>query len=230
MPRLLWLVVWPYHMTFRHSTLDPISGIARASTFKEKKDVVEAMNLWRTAKEEELQFIKVAVRLPYCYQCSIVSDTSLKSTVSAAAVIGVFSWPAIEDGYWLATGLWHCSLLLSIWAGISSAQQGWLLVRMPPLQAESASQADLRLVLRSVLRQAVDGSLPVCDLSGHVSGKEKIDWNMVYIWQVPIMLMSYAWATFFLALTLHICTPLIEGGEWGRDHKVSVMTLSSSRY
>ena len=55
-------------MTFRHSTLDPISGIARAVTFKKKEDVVEALNLWRAAKDEELQFVKIAVRLLRCCQ------------------------------------------------------------------------------------------------------------------------------------------------------------------
>ena len=119
--------------------------------------------------------------------------------------------------------------MLSILAGIQSAQQGWLLIRMPPLQAHSASQDDVRLVLRSVLLQALDGSLPVCDTSGHVTGKEKIDWNMVYIWQVPIMLMTYAWVTFFLAMTLHVCTPLIEADPWGRGHKVSMNSYSLNR-
>jgi hypothetical protein len=154
-----------------------------------------------------------------------ISLTPLKSTVSAAAVIGVFSWPGIEDGYWLATSLWYCCLLLSICAGISSAHQSWLLLAMPSLSAELASHSDLAHVLRAVLKQSVHVSLPVRESSDGADGKEHIDWNMVYIWQVPIMFMTYAWGTFVAALSLHVCRPLSHGRVWSRDHKVRRILL-----
>jgi hypothetical protein len=44
--------------------------------------------------------------------------------------------------------------------------------------------------------------------------------NMLYIWQSPMMLMSYSWVAFILALTLHVLTPLIRGHTWGSGTKV----------
>ncbi|KAI1617376.1 hypothetical protein EDD36DRAFT_479267 [Exophiala viscosa] len=32
--------------------------------------------------------------------------------------------------------------------------------------------------------------------------------RMIYIWQCPVMLMSWSWLTFLLALTLHVVAPL----------------------
>jgi len=47
----------------------------------------------------------------------------------------------------------------------------------------------------------------------------------LYFWQCPSMHMSYAWVSFFVALTIHVCrpmVPLIQRGEWTDDTKVSL--------
>ena len=33
---------------------------------------------------------------------------------------------------------------------------------------------------------------------------------MLYVWQCPLMLMSYGWAALILGLTLYVCAPLID--------------------
>lgn len=124
---------------------------------------------------------------------------------------------------------------------------------MPPLNEERDSHVELVQVLKSVLRQPIKLSPPSAityspspscgpnigrdeekaqpgNSSGKGNGKGDkgkesclIDWNMVYIWQVPIMLMCFAWASFIVGLTLHVCTPLIEGSEWGRDYRIALV-------
>jgi hypothetical protein len=43
---------------------------------------------------------------------------------------------------------------------------------------------------------------------------------MAFIWQCPVMLMSYSWASFVIALTLYILQPFIERHAWGDEAKV----------
>jgi hypothetical protein len=45
---------------------------------------------------------------------------------------------------------------------------------------------------------------------------------MIFVWQSPMMLMSWSWVTFLLALTIYICTPFIQHQPWGAGHKVSI--------
>jgi len=44
--------------------------------------------------------------------------------------------------------------------------------------------------------------------------------NMLYVWQCPTMFMSYAWLTFLVALSVHVCTPLIRSSGPDDDTKV----------
>ena len=48
----------------------------------------------------------------------------------------------------------------------------------------------------------------------------KLSPMMLFVWQAPMMFMSYSWAMFLLALLLHVIRPLIEGHMWGDDLKV----------
>jgi hypothetical protein len=46
----------------------------------------------------------------------------------------------------------------------------------------------------------------------------------LYFWQCPSMQMSYAWVSFFLALTIHVCQPmiaLVQRGQWTDNTRVS---------
>ena len=49
--------------------------------------------------------------------------------------------------------------------------------------------------------------------------------NMLYVWQSPLMLMSYSWVTFLVALTVHVCTPLIRYRGWNDGVKVRLQVL-----
>ena len=48
---------------------------------------------------------------------------------------------------------------------------------------------------------------------------------MMFLWQCPIMLMSYSWALFIVALTLHVLRPFLLRQVWNDDSKVRTVAL-----
>ncbi len=46
-------------------------------------------------------------------------------------------------------------------------------------------------------------------------------WKMVFIWQCPMMFLSYSVCFFLAGLTLYVCTPLIRGAQWSEGVNVS---------
>ena len=49
---------------------------------------------------------------------------------------------------------------------------------------------------------------------------------MLYVWQCPLMLMSYSWATLLIGLTLHVCAPLISDRAQN-GQKVAIFYLAT---
>ena len=134
--------------------------------------------------------------------------------------MAVFSWTSIEKCSWVARALWYCSLSLSIWAIITSAQHGNLLKSLPQVSSTQPTlRRDLDYILEAIFhhprRQHWTGHR-----DGPVSSLGITHGIMLFVWQCPMMLMSYAWATFLIALTLYVCTPLINREAWSDDHKV----------
>ena len=138
----------------------------------------------------------------------LVFSNYAQSTVAAAANIGIFSWTNIEGTYWLAKAMFYFSLSLSLWGVITSAQQTSV---VRTLWARHDDQHQLRLKARVILR---------CNEASYQSKQRHrsfAELNMLYVWQCPLMLMSYGWATLLVGLTLHVCSPLIpHRGEHGR--------------
>lgn len=48
---------------------------------------------------------------------------------------------------------------------------------------------------------------------------------MIFVWQCPLMLMSYSWASFVGALTLYLMQPFINQKAWNDDSKVTCRFL-----
>ncbi|KAH6680241.1 hypothetical protein B0J14DRAFT_260731 [Halenospora varia] len=198
---VLWLFTWPYHWTFKYYTLFPIKHIATVAAENNKSKIIKVIHTWRISKESELQFVKVA------------------STVAAAAVIGVFSWPSVSESLWVAQAFWYMTLLLSIWAIILSSQQHTFLESMP-LLIEASPKEDVEQNLKAILSAPTLTGADAEQLG--TTTKYPVNWNMVYIWQCPTMLMSYSWATFMIALTLHVLKPFIRREPWGDSSKIAV--------
>ena len=146
--------------------------------------------------------------------------------VLAAAVIGAFSWSSAFGAYWLAPALWYCSLVLSILGMMLAAQQ----IAVVQLLEARRSHVDARsikphvdrylpLMLTEIRQQSsetelqMDGNAPV--------RQRKPRWKMVFIWQCPMMFMSYSLCSFLSGLTIYVCTPLIRGEAWNSGSNVS---------
>jgi hypothetical protein len=124
-----------------------------------------------------------------------------QSTLAAIADLSVFSWTDIGNTYWLAAAFFYFSLSLSLWAVVLSAQQKSV-TRTLEVKADDDAQR-LWLKVQVILR------IPENVQSRKGSRQTFAEWNMLYVWQCPLMMMSYGWATLLLGLTLQVCSPLI---------------------
>lgn len=61
--------------------------------------------------------------------------------------------------------------------------------------------------------------------TGGVWTRIDVRWNMVFVWQAPIMLMSYSVLFFLLGLSIFVLTPLYDGRDFDGDARVSAMTI-----
>jgi len=102
----------------------------------------------------------------------------------------------MDDSYWLARALFYFSLSLSLWAVIASAQQFSVIHAFPP-------GTDHQDTARVILRRSVNRTVSL-------TRRSFAELNMLYVWQVPLMQISYAWGALLVALTLHVCSPLIQ--------------------
>lgn len=140
--------------------------------------------------------------------------------------VGVFSWPTLENTAWIATAMWYSSLLLAIIALITSTQQSTLLQTASIDRRSTTSSVDdiqrhLRFLLASPKKAptsipSTNRLTPRSDLERNILTNVQASqpsWFMLFYWQCPMMLMSYSWVAFLLALTLHVCAPFMRPFE-----------------
>lgn len=101
----------------------------------------------------------------------------------------------MQAAYWLARALFYLSLSLSLWAIVTSAQQASVIRILSAEGRPGWACHSVQVILR---RKA-----------GGTAHRTFAELNMLYVWQCPMMLMAHGWATLLLALTLHVCSPLI---------------------
>ncbi|KAF2471779.1 uncharacterized protein BDR25DRAFT_285382 [Lindgomyces ingoldianus] len=207
----IWVGTLPYYRFYRHNTIEPLKKISTlACQPLNSRKVLKEISRWRARKLTELQFISIA--------CAIV----------AAAVIGAFSWNTVVDAYWLAHALWHGSLVLSILGILLAAQQIAILYALGPLprvtkpdQADAAIQRYSPLLLSKASKQ-------IFQVESQSKKSVQPRKKMVFIWQCPMMLMSYSVTAFLAGLTILVCTPLIRRDEWNSGCNIAVMYLTIS--
>jgi hypothetical protein len=116
--------------------------------------------------------------------------------------------------------LWHWSLILSIFALISSAHQR-LLRHLPSDKScsgrlESGFQESfdddkiklaLNLFLSPPLPPTGSNNKPPTPPTREISSR------MVWMWQCPVMLMNYSWVLFLVGYGLHVLKPVFEPSQ-----------------
>jgi hypothetical protein len=151
------------------------------------------------------------------YQIKHTVINSQEGSLCAAAVINIMAWPDISSAFWVARALWYFSLTLSMTSVVASAQQSTILGSMPTTSGSNVQPGNLDIVLCKILRDTRSTSQDV-ERGGKVRCRVKT--IMLFVWQFPVMTMSYAWIMFLVALTLYVCTPLIQHALWGPGSKV----------
>ncbi|KAK8108514.1 A-pheromone receptor PreA [Apiospora sp. TS-2023a] len=149
---------------------------------------------FRGIKQQELTFVEKAALL------------------SAAAVIGIFSWPDTATSFWLCPTLWYSSLFLSIFALISPSQLR-LLEQLPQTTGDAGAlnHEEIRRLMLTVVRE--DRTTERRLEEGNAPTSFKTDPVLTWIWQSPMMLMSYSWVLFLVGYLCYVLTPLIPGSQ-----------------
>jgi len=116
---------------------------------------------------------------------------------------------------------------LSVWAVITASQQTTLINAFPP--TDRLSLEEVYSTAQIILRYKTD----LDDVEGYASsffrGPEalgKKGWsarNIIYVWQCPLMMMSWAWGSLLIGLTLHVCAPLIAGDATKDETRVRLL-------
>ena len=136
------------------------------------------------------------------------------------------------EAYWLASAFWYSSLVLSILGILMAAQQTSVLHLLgkpaPSAVDDCLEKTNMHRFLPLILtekRPQIPRSARSLDLGGG-NKKWRPRWKMVFIWQCPIMFMSYSVCFFLIGLTLFVCTPLIRADSWNTACNVGSAMLS----
>lgn len=127
------------------------------------------------------------------------------------------------DSYWLASAFWYCSLVLSILAILTSAQQIGVLDLLDSRQTDR-KPASARLRVRRYLPLMLTEVPPRNNGAGYDEndiGEWRPRWKMVFTWQCSIMFLAYSVTFYLVGLTIFICTPLIRRDTWSTGSNVS---------
>ena len=213
---LLFLATFSYHVRLQNFTIRPIAAIARHADNPER--VKTALEHFKVKKQKELAFVRPAVCVTsglFC-ACTLVLIYP-KSTLSAIAVIGIFSWQGIGDSFWVARVFLYWSLLFATFSLISSTVDQ-LLECIPGLDDETFYRGDGLSATLSLFVHTRTSNLKNGSESSPKSHKPK--WAMAYVWQCPVMLMSWSWVYFTAGFVLHISTAVIPQRD--EQHEVQV--------
>lgn len=204
-----------YNRPLWHYTVAPIQKIIAC---RHDRDALKAVVMkFRKGKEAESRLIGLAVSVSS--SITVITTNSYESTLAAAAVIGVFSWQDIITTHWYCKALFYTSLLLAIFSLIGSSQQR-LSETIMCLENTSASDEERKEALRVFMNPD--------DLNSNVDDRRSMSWytcNMCFIWQWTLMLMTWSWMTFLVALMLHVIKPFLpEQDPDDAERNVSMMS------
>ena len=136
--------------------------------------------------------------------------------MSAAAHISVFSWDGVTEAFWVAKVLWYWGICFAFFSLVNSTITE-LLDLIPATNDTIADAGDRSAVLPLIVSIRTSKN-PGASLPSFEQCRPS--WLMVYVWQCPVMLMSWSWVCFFAGFILYILTPAIPRHH--REHEVQV--------
>lgn len=120
-----------------------------------------------------------------------------KGGLTFTSVVGALAWPRLETSHWAVSACWLSSLLLSIAATLSAAQQS--------------------LVIEH-LQETENSEFYGRDFWRDDNGDPK--WSVIFTWQTPLMFLNYSLVLFFVGLTIFVCAPVLSKMKFDDDSKV----------
>lgn len=132
----------------------------------------------------------------------------------------------MPGGYWIGSAFWYCSLVLSIFAILLSANQAFIFTSLNEPTPSQNSTGDYRryLALIAAVSPRPNIALEENSVQDHQFCVPR--WKMVFVWQCPMMFMAYAVCFFLLGLSLYVCTPLFQGELFSSGAKVFKILVS----
>lgn len=200
-----------YFGALLHYTLDPIAELERCQG--SVKDTQLLLQNVRDLKIEELELVKKAVRCPPCCLKQRL-HIRCQAALSAAAAIGTLSWPTTASAYWLSELFWYTGLWFSIFALVSFSQQR-MIDQISKVQLKDSSEADSKAPSRALLLLFLRPQRGGLDLEQgrHMTQHLAFDWRLAFLWQYPMMMMSYSWVCFLLGYTIYLLSPLLSADD-----------------
>ncbi|KAF2176807.1 hypothetical protein K469DRAFT_755439 [Zopfia rhizophila CBS 207.26] len=215
---LVQLITLPYHRFFTYNTLKPAAeilehaarGIECNSPDREK--LHSLLSGWRTRKKDELIFVSVA------------------GIAVTAIVTASFSWPSIQDSYWVASAFWYVSLMTSVCGILIAAQQISLLTLIGDLPEDplAASSKKIKRHLNQLLVECPSRPRNSDEAAQEYLQQWQLSWKLIFTWQCPMMFFGYSFLCYFIGLTVVVCTPLVNKEKWGPNIYVAVTYLAAS--
>ncbi|KAF3913295.1 hypothetical protein ABW20_dc0100999 [Dactylellina cionopaga] len=218
------IISLPYHRFFLYNTLRPTEvvekfapyGTENGSPYREK--VCNLLKNWRARKKAELEFV------------------SLAELTITALVTATLSWGTIANSHYIGPAFFYTSLILSIIGMLLSAQQLTLLTLLGefPEDGRRLKRKFIEGYLHQLLTEDEDNKHD--DVERHnnqVTERRykvrywRLSWQMVFVWQIPMMAVGYSFLAYIIGLTVLICTPLIRE-PWGDNSKIAIFYLAFS--
>ena len=160
--------------------------------------------VWRDCKINELTTVGYTVRI-FKVDNELQRNmlTRLQSALVASVIASTFSWSQISSSPWTTRAVWYGSLILSMSSISVSTHQVITLHRI-------GSHPEALEKIRLILGKNVDG------------GAMKPRSSQLYVWQIPVMLLTVSIALFIIGLVILVFQTAfaLSSRVWTDDKKV----------
>lgn len=151
---------------------------------------------WMEAKRLEFGSTCLAVRFSSSHDCvQLLTCRSMQGTVVASTVTASIQWDQAAHYHWVIHGFWYGSLVLSLFSVIVAFH---LTILLGTYELGRGHQ------LVDALKQTVS---------------DKPKFSAMFIFQAPVMLLSYAIISYVVGLSVAVLRPLWTV-PWNDEHKV----------
>jgi hypothetical protein len=165
--------------------------------------VTPGIDKWGVDRREEgwVDFGKCHCKVPEVDVASWINNIA-KGALLAGVGSSIFSWPAIDSAPWTAKALFYASLITALVSVGSGTQQYITLSRIRGERLERFQK--------------------------EVTKNKTAQSHHLYIWQMPIMLLSFSIWYLLIGLLILICDRAAVSPAWDQDMKVNFKHVRSN--